>query len=104
MAAAGLAAPGAAALVFVRESERACSLDPAALRGLYGITPGELRVAALVAEGRRAADIGRALGISVETVRTHQKRLYEKTGARSRAQFVRMFSGSLASLSRTPSP
>jgi DNA-binding CsgD family transcriptional regulator len=99
--AAGLAAPGAAALVFVRESERACALDPAALRGLYGITPGELRVAVLVAEGRRAAEIGRELGIAVETVRSHQKRLYEKTGARGRALFVRMFSGSLASLSRT---
>ncbi len=91
---------GAAALVFVRESERACTLDPHVLRGLYGFTPGELRVAVLVAEGRRPVEISRALGISVETVRSHLKRLYQKSGASGRAQFVRMFSGSLASLSR----
>jgi len=98
-AAAGeLGAPGGAALVFVREPERACSLDPDALRGLYGFTPGELRVAVLFAEGRSAPSIARELGVSVETVRTHQKRLYEKTGAHGRAQLVRMFSGSLASL------
>ena len=93
-----LGQPGGSALVFVREPERACALDPETLRGLYGFTPAELRVAALVAEGRSAPAIARALGVSVETVRTHQKRLREKTGAHGRAQLVRMFSGSLASL------
>jgi DNA-binding CsgD family transcriptional regulator/PAS domain-containing protein len=97
-AASALGSPGASALVFVREPERACALDPETLRGLYGFTPAELRVAALVAEGRSAPAIARELGVSVETVRTHQKRLREKTGAGGRAELVRMFSGSLASL------
>jgi DNA-binding CsgD family transcriptional regulator/PAS domain-containing protein len=93
-----LGAADGSALVFVRDPERACLLDPETLHGLYGFTPAELRVATLVAEGHSAPGIARALGVSVETVRTHQKRLYEKTGARGRSQLVRMLSGSLASL------
>jgi DNA-binding CsgD family transcriptional regulator/PAS domain-containing protein len=93
-----LGAPTASTLVFLREPERACALDPETLRALYGLTPAELRVATLVAEGSSAPAVARALGVSVETVRTHQKRLGEKTGARGRGQLVRLLSGSLASL------
>lgn len=52
------------------------------------ITPRELEVLSLIAEGCSTREIARTLWITEETVRTHVRRLLERLGARTRAQAV----------------
>src|SRR5687768_17309390 len=52
------------------------------------VTPRELEVLELVAEGHTTAEIARTLWITEDTVRTHIKRLMVRLGARTRAHAV----------------
>jgi LuxR family maltose regulon positive regulatory protein len=45
----------------------------------------EHEVLGLLAAGRRNAEIAEALCVSIKTVEFHNRRIYEKLGARSRA-------------------
>jgi DNA-binding NarL/FixJ family response regulator len=53
-----------------------------------GLTQRELDVLALLAEGLQHEDIGRQLGISAETVRTHLRKACHRLGAATRTQAV----------------
>ena len=50
-----------------------------------GLTPRELDVLRLLADGQTNAEIARRLGVSVHTVERHAANLYRKIGARGRA-------------------
>jgi DNA-binding NarL/FixJ family response regulator len=65
-------------------------LDPAlASTGAGGkLTPRELDVLGLLAEGLQHEEIGRRLGISSETVRTHLRKACDRLGAATRTQAV----------------
>ena len=52
------------------------------------LTPRELEVLALLADGLTMQQIGRRLGISPRTVETHVSKLYRKLDVRSRVQAV----------------
>jgi DNA-binding NarL/FixJ family response regulator len=52
------------------------------------LTTRESEVLALVARGLSNAEIAENLGLSIETIRTHVKHVYLKTGARDRAHAV----------------
>jgi DNA-binding NarL/FixJ family response regulator len=52
------------------------------------LTAREAEVLALVARGLSNAEIAETLGLSIETIRTHVKHVYMKTGARDRAHAV----------------
>lgn len=94
---------GAAALVLkeapladlVRALESALAgqsyLDPALTKetGVRGkLTPREIDVLCLLAEGLQHEEIGRRLGISSETVRTHLRKACDRLGATTRTQAV----------------
>src|SRR5262249_49323315 len=53
------------------------------------LTPGELRVAELVADGHTNKDIAAALFLSPQTVESHLKHIYAKLEIRSRTQLAR---------------
>jgi DNA-binding CsgD family transcriptional regulator len=53
--------------------------------GATVLTPGELRVAKLAAEGHRNADIAQRLFVTPRTVESHLTQTYRKLGIRSRA-------------------
>jgi DNA-binding CsgD family transcriptional regulator len=57
-------------------------------RARTGLSPRELEVLQLVAEGRSAPEIGELLFVSAGTVKTHLKNIYGKLGARDRASAV----------------
>ncbi|HKP88482.1 MAG TPA: LuxR C-terminal-related transcriptional regulator [Thermoleophilaceae bacterium] len=59
-----------------------------ARRARVGLSPRELQVLQLVAEGRSAPEIGELLFVSAGTVKTHLKNIYGKLGARDRASAV----------------
>ena len=52
------------------------------------LTGRETEVLALISRGLSNAEIAENLGLSIETIRTHVKHVYMKTGARDRAHAV----------------
>ena len=66
-------------------------LDPAIGRdgnAAASLTPRELDVLGLLAQGLQHEEIGRRLGISSETVRTHLRKACDRLGASTRTQAV----------------
>jgi DNA-binding CsgD family transcriptional regulator len=57
------------------------------------LTPTELRVAALVAEGRSTKEVAASLFVSPKTVEGHLSRIYAKLGVHSRTALSRELSG-----------
>ena len=53
-----------------------------------GITPRELEILALIAEGLSNREIGERLFVSENTVKTHSSRLFEKLSVNRRVQAV----------------
>jgi DNA-binding NarL/FixJ family response regulator len=53
-----------------------------------GLTPREVEVLALIAEGLMNAEIAERLVVSAATVKTHVNHIFAKTGVRDRAQAV----------------
>jgi DNA-binding NarL/FixJ family response regulator len=60
--------------------------DSAALAGPDLLTPREADVLELLQSGRSNAEIAHALQVSVETVRTHARRIYRKLGVKTRRE------------------
>jgi len=93
------------ALVFVSDPDlRPSSIEPA-LRQLYGFTYSEARFAAYLLGGGRVEEIAALLGVSLNTARTHTRRILEKSGARGQADLLRMLAsgaGSVRSDGSTP--
>jgi DNA-binding CsgD family transcriptional regulator/tetratricopeptide (TPR) repeat protein len=71
----------------VRPSRGAYRASPA--RGWEALTPTEVRVAYLVADGRSNPDVAAELFLSRNTVQTHVSHILAKLEARSRAEIIR---------------
>jgi DNA-binding NarL/FixJ family response regulator len=54
-----------------------------------GLTPAELRVATLVAEGKTNGEVASALFLTERTVASHLTHIYAKLGVRSRTELAR---------------
>jgi DNA-binding CsgD family transcriptional regulator len=87
---AGGAMSSAAAAIFLRDPNRRTETDMSAMAGLFGLTAAESRVASALLDGDDLAAVGARLGVSVNTLKTHAKRIYAKTGVSRHAQFVRL--------------
>lgn len=64
---------------------------PEMAQALKKLSPREIEVARLLAEGQGNKEIGAALGISEYTVETHRKRILRTLGIHSRVMLVRFF-------------
>lgn len=78
------------AAVVVTDPEREETTPAELLMGLFGLTPAEARLAALLAEGKSLAESAADLRVSLNTVRTHLKRVLSKTDSRGQADLVRL--------------
>ena len=79
---------GVAALVVVRSPRLSEVRDAARASALFSLTPAEAHVVAALMAGRTPPLIARDLGVSVGTVRTHVRHLFEKVGVRSLIELV----------------
>lgn len=52
------------------------------------LSPRQLQIVSLIAEGRCDKEIARCLGMSARTVDSHLQRLYQRHGVHSRAALV----------------
>lgn len=66
---------------FVRDEAKVESL---------GITPRELEILTLIAEGLSTKEIAERVSVSENTVKTHSSRVFDKLGARRRTQAVQL--------------
>jgi DNA-binding CsgD family transcriptional regulator len=71
----------AAPSTFVRDQTKLASL---------GITPRELEILELIAEGLSNKEIAERVHVSENTVKTHSSRVFDKLGARRRTQAVQL--------------
>lgn len=62
----------------------------AVAQAVFGLSDGQLRVARNIAYGVGLKEAAEVLGVSINTVRTHLTRLYEKTGVSSQTALVRL--------------
>lgn len=68
------------------------SVPARAPSGRESLTPQELQIALLVAEGKTNRDIGASICLSPKTVEFHLTRVYRKLDIHSRAELIRLFS------------
>ena len=80
--------PRTTAIVFIVDPTRISSRSRVAAQTMYGLTPAEADVAAAIAAGKSMQELAEERQISVETARTHVKRVMQKTGTHKQAQLV----------------
>lgn len=78
------------AVVLVSDPDRPRLEVDDSLRELFSFTVAETRVGHLLAQGRRVTEIADLLDVAEATVRTHLKRLLEKTSSRTQADLMRI--------------
>jgi DNA-binding CsgD family transcriptional regulator len=83
----------AAAALFVQKAALATRSPPEAIAKTYWLTAMEVRVLLAIVEVGGVPQVAVTLGIAESTVKTHLKRLYEKTGASRQADLVKLFAG-----------
>jgi DNA-binding CsgD family transcriptional regulator len=93
-----LAAQGlqGAALVFLSDPERHAVTLTEDLQALYKLSPTEARVAWLIARSKSISDVAKSLGLSPETVRTHLKHIFAKTGVHRQSALTYLLGAAVA--------
>jgi DNA-binding CsgD family transcriptional regulator len=84
---AALVADGARRVAVIVEPAHPARISPL-LMSAYGLTQREQEVTRLVLQGASTAEIAERLVVSPHTVQQHLKRIFEKTGVRSRRDLV----------------
>ena len=77
-------------ILLIGDPDGLAAVDQETLQRLHGLTPAESHVVALLVCGKHLKEAARALGISVQTARTHLKRIFSKTETSSQADLVRL--------------
>jgi DNA-binding CsgD family transcriptional regulator/PAS domain-containing protein len=78
------------AMMFVIDPMRTDVVSTEGMQALYNLTGAESDICRLIIEGLGTGDVADARNTGRETVRTHVKRLLDKTGTKNRAQLVRL--------------
>jgi len=78
------------ALVFINDpDQRMEDIEPVLAR-IYGLTPAESKIAAILTQGVPLNEICRMLGIKSNTIRTHLKRIFSKTETNRQSELVKL--------------
>lgn len=85
---AGCPARQEAATVFVCDPERKLHIDPSSLSRVYGLTKSEAGICVKLLEGESLETAADQLCISIDTARTHLKRIFLKTSTHRQPQLV----------------
>lgn len=77
-------------VVCVTDPDAGATVSEHRLRGLFGLTPAEARVAVAIMDGATAREVATALGVSFHTVRHQLQSMLDKTGASRQSELVAM--------------
>jgi len=87
-----VACENATIVILITDLEESSGVDSDALRVVFGLTPAECRLAALLAEGDDLTEASEQLSITRNTVRAQLRSIFEKTGVRRQAELVALIS------------
>ena len=88
-----VAPKGVPSILFLVPTEGGAEVPTEPLVARYRLTRAEAKAVALVAQGRTNREMADRLGVSPETVHTHLRRIFEKTGTGTRAALVALAFG-----------
>jgi DNA-binding CsgD family transcriptional regulator len=91
---AGAAVP--AAILFIRDPEHSQLPSERALRELFGLTPAEATIAVQLVRGFSIAQTAARHRLSTNTVRSHLKNIFGKTGVNRQSQLTAVILNSVA--------
>jgi DNA-binding CsgD family transcriptional regulator/PAS domain-containing protein len=91
----------ASAVVLIGDSDAGFAASEEIAMQLYGLTPGEARLACSVASGESLESYANARGINVSTARWTMKQALAKAGARRQADLVRILLTGPAAISKS---
>jgi DNA-binding CsgD family transcriptional regulator len=80
--------PRPACMVFVSDPDAAPKSNEKYLQRLYGLTLAESKLAALLIQGKDVKDIADQLHVTLNTARTHLKRIFDKTNTKRQAELI----------------
>jgi DNA-binding CsgD family transcriptional regulator len=80
----------ALAALFVTDPEAKPAIPEHLARVLYGLTPAEIRVAESLLQGAKPKEISDRYGVSIATVRTHLRSIFDKTETRRQSELVEL--------------
>ncbi|QDF42397.2 helix-turn-helix transcriptional regulator [Bradyrhizobium symbiodeficiens] len=83
----------AAAALFVRKTALPIPSRAEVISKAFRLTPAELRVLLALVELGGIPEVAAALGVAGSTVKTHVRRLFDKTGAARQADLVKIVAG-----------
>jgi DNA-binding CsgD family transcriptional regulator len=87
---------GPLAMAFVTDPEKAQRPTEEGLRALFDFTPAEAKLVVGLCAGATLASYAQATGTSLNTVKSHLKRVFDKTGESRQADLVRRVSEDVA--------
>ncbi|MBE1204069.1 helix-turn-helix transcriptional regulator [Aminobacter carboxidus] len=88
-----------AALVIIADAGSTVAPQPAILVRLFGLTPAEAELAALMGQGLDLYDASAALGVTKNTAKAHLRMVFSKTGVSRQSELVRLLLRSVDELS-----
>jgi DNA-binding CsgD family transcriptional regulator len=77
------------AMLLMTDRRRAAQVDSKALERVYGLTPAQAQLLQALIQGRRLGEYAGDAGLSINTVKSHMKQIFEKTGENRQADLVR---------------
>lgn len=87
---ADLSLPDAAVLLFIVDPANRAGVPVAWIVDAYGLTPAEARVAIAASSGLTIPETARQLGVSQNTIKTHLRKVFGKTGTNRQAELARL--------------
>jgi len=78
-------------VVLVYEPHAGRNISERILRELYGLTGAETQVASSLFRGLSMSEAANDLGVSIHTVRTHLKHIFDKCNVDSQAELMQLF-------------
>jgi DNA-binding CsgD family transcriptional regulator len=86
---------GALSIVFITSVVPNSSPAPELLQALFDLTPAEARLASQLTTGKSIEQISLSSGLSPNTIRTHLKSVFSKTGVQRQAELVSLLGGTM---------
>jgi DNA-binding CsgD family transcriptional regulator len=87
---ADLGMPDAAVLLFIVDPANRAGIPVGWIVDAYGLTPAEARVALATSSGLTIPETALQLGVSTNTVKTHLRKVFAKTGTSRQAELARL--------------